>query len=277
MKKIKIFTCYHKPSIFVQNSIVTPIQGGKSISKIDLGILGDNTGDNISNKNQNYCELTVLYWIWKNLSDYDYIGLQHYRRFFNFTNTQKKFHILKYTFLEDYGFTNKNISNILKNYDIILPSKSNLRVSLYEHYKKNHVIEDMDLVLKLIKRKYPEMYEESVNILNDKYMYIANMFVMSRDLFNEYMNWLFDILFDLEKIIQKDVNKRDVYQKRVYGFLSERLETVFILYKLKVKNLKIKEVPILFHENSLKKYLRYQIKILKRKILTFLGYKKEYW
>ena len=61
-----------------------PIQVGKAISNTDLGVQGDNTGDNISEKNQSYCELTGIYWAWKNLKNVDYIGLCHYRRYFDF-------------------------------------------------------------------------------------------------------------------------------------------------------------------------------------------------
>ena len=69
------------------NDVYMPLQVGKALSDVDLGVQGDDEGDNISTKNPNYCELTGLYWAWKNLKDADYIGLAHYRRYFDFKGT----------------------------------------------------------------------------------------------------------------------------------------------------------------------------------------------
>ena len=81
MSKSKIIVCAHKKDFVMDNELYMPLQVGKAIAKVDLGFQGDDTGDNISAKNPNYCELTGLYWAWKNL-DADYIGLAHYRRHF---------------------------------------------------------------------------------------------------------------------------------------------------------------------------------------------------
>ena len=85
--RIKILVACHKadPNIR-QDDIYMPIQVGKALHpELDLGFQCDNTGDNISEKNGSYCELTALYWAWKNLKDVDYIGLCHYRRYFDLT------------------------------------------------------------------------------------------------------------------------------------------------------------------------------------------------
>ena len=80
----KILVCCHKKDVFASDPPYFPIQVGKALSSVDLGITGDDTGDNISGKNPSYCELTGLYWAWKNLKDTDVIGLCHYRRYFDF-------------------------------------------------------------------------------------------------------------------------------------------------------------------------------------------------
>ena len=79
----KILVCCHKDDIYVNQEPYLPLQVGKALSDLDLGLLGDNTGDNISVKNKSYCELTGLYWAWKNLKGIDVIGLCHYRRYFD--------------------------------------------------------------------------------------------------------------------------------------------------------------------------------------------------
>ena len=81
---VKILVCCHKKDVFATQYPYLPIQVGKAISNIDLGIRGDDTGDNISNKNASYCEMTGMYWAWKNLKNVDVIGLCHYRRYFDF-------------------------------------------------------------------------------------------------------------------------------------------------------------------------------------------------
>ena len=88
MDKIKILVACHKPGEVYQNEVYVPIQAGRALYK---GIKelewmeGDDTGDNISNKNTKYSEMTVQYWAWKNLKDVEYIGFCHYRRYFDFT------------------------------------------------------------------------------------------------------------------------------------------------------------------------------------------------
>ena len=79
-----ILVCCHKPYNCLKDDNFLPIQVGKSISRIDIGIIGDDTGDNLSNKNKSYCELTGIYWFWKNRPIPKYVGLYHYRRYFMF-------------------------------------------------------------------------------------------------------------------------------------------------------------------------------------------------
>ena len=83
MTNISLYTVYHKNSHIIKNSYIKPIQvgDGASIENIDYR---DNQGINIAEKNNSYCELTAQYWAWKNDKNSDYIGIMHYRRFFDF-------------------------------------------------------------------------------------------------------------------------------------------------------------------------------------------------
>ena len=180
--------------------------------------LHDNTGDNISSKNKNYCELTALYWIWKNSND-DIVGLEHYRRMFLNDN------------IGEIGLLNEDeILFILNNYDIIVPTLFNNKTrTVYQHYVEDHKKRDIELAQNIINSKYPE-YNSSFNqVMNSKYEYGFNMMITRKDILDEYSQWLFDILFDLENKI--DISKYDEYQKRIYGFLSERLFNVWLKYK----------------------------------------------
>lgn len=265
-----IYVCYHKKYPIVQNALMKPIHVGKALSQIDLDMIGDDTGDNISAKNPYFCELTATYWIWKNTQD-DIVGLCHYRRFFNLTGNDTKAHAITDDFALKYGLTKEKVNELLTDYDIILPkykvSKKN-PIALYENYKKAHVISDMDLVLEIIKEKYPKQYQVAYNTLHHSLSgYYANMLITHKPIFDDYAKWLFDILFEVEKRIQSDVLKRDVYQQRVYGFLSERMMTVYMALH---PELKIKEMPMLFIEEDERKWRKYQFRRFRRNLFKKL-------
>ncbi len=248
---IKILIATHKAYDFPQDNGYLPIQVGKAMNKNDLGIIADNTDDNISAKNTSFCELTALYWAWKNLSKVEYIGLIHYRRYFS----GKGLHI-----------KNKEVAssdfllNLLKDYDVIVPRKRNYYIeSVYNHYKNAHFVRDLDATRKIIEQDFPIYIPAFDRVMNGKKLHLFNMFVMSKVHFEQYCEWLFHILLKLE--CQIDISNYDVYQKRVFGFLAERLFNVWL-----VKNqLKVKEqkVVALEGENLVKK----AIGLLKRKFL----------
>lgn len=274
--KISVYICCHKQVSMPKMKLLHPIQVGKEIAKIDLGMLSDNIGDNISKKNKNYCELTATYWIWKNVKD-NIVGLCHYRRYFNFINDFKKIHKIKPNFAEWTGNTADNLSHIFKTYDIILPEKpeANKHIeTLYDCYKQNHFISDLDTALQIIKQKHPKEYETANKILHTETQgYFFNMLIAKKTVFDNYAKWLFDILFELEKRIQSDVATREPYQQRVYGFLAERLMTVYIALH---PELKVKVVPVIFVEEDTKVWRRYIVRYWKRKILQKLGLRKKH-
>ncbi len=279
-KPVDINICYHKQSKnYLKNDILSPIQVGAALSKIDLGIAKDNTGDNISAKNKNYCELTALYHLWKN-SNADYKGLMHYRRLFDLScGTKRWFHGFP-DHAANLFLLNKNTVNaILSQYDLVLPMKRIVQKNknLYDHYKKHHFITDLDKCLELIEQKYPQIYPTTVDVLKNKNeLYLYNMFIASKEFVNDYASWLFDILFSLEAEIQADVETRNEFQKRVYGFLSERLFTVYVEYR-KTQGLKVKEVPVVYDETNKKRFDIFQSRTKLYRKLVRLGIRRPHW
>lgn len=267
-----IFVCYHKPSFIIKNENIIPIHVGKDVSQASLNFIGDNTGNHISAKNPYYCELTATYWIWKNVQA-DIVGLFHYRRFLNFVNDESKVHKLTPEFLDKYGINKQNIQNLMQSYDMILPKKSKpCKHTLYDFYALEHLKSDMDLLIKILKEKYPAHTDAIDKILKDNSQgYFANIIIARKNIFDVYAEWLFDILFEMEKQIQPDVEKRDSYQKRIYGFLSERLTGIFIAFH---PELKIKELPVIFVEEDKRKWRTYKLRRFKRKILSYCGLKR---
>lgn len=254
MDKTQILIATHKPYIFPQHSIYTPIQVGASQHSFDLGLLSDNLGDNISTKNPSFCELTALYWAWKNgiFSKNKYIGLVHYRRYFygNEISLKNKKILGK-----------EEISTYLKNADCILPQKRNYYIeSIYTHYKNAHYIKDLDEALRILIAKNPEYQTACNKVMKGKTLHLFNMFIMRSELCQQYCEWLFPILFELEKNL--DISTYNTYQKRVFGFISERLFNIWLVHnKIKIKTVKL--------VNLEKEYLiQKAFRLLKRKFLT---------
>lgn len=244
----------HKKYWMPKDEVYLPMHVGKK-GKVDLGYVGDDTGDNISTKNPNYCELTGLYWAWKNL-DCEYIGLCHYRRYFAHKSKRSKLEDKRQSIL-----TKVDYEQLLQQYDVILPKKRNYYIeTVRSQYEHAHNKRDLDEVENIIKEKYPEYIKAFEKVMNSRKLYIYNMFAMKKSLFDEYCAWLFDILFTLESRI--DISDYDKYNARVFGFLSERLFNVW----LEKKSLKVKTINVVFLEKI--NWIKKGKEFLKRKFLN---------
>ena len=237
---IKIIVASHKPYQMPGENCYLPVQVGKE-GKKDIGFRGDDTGDNISWKNPSYCELTGLYWAWKNL-DADYLGLAQYRRHFS----AKPWLVRVWKGKQNCILTDKEVHRILKKTDIILPRKRYYLIeSVYSHYCHTHYPEPLDQTRRIMEKEYPEMMPAFNRVMNKKSAHMFNMYIMKRELSDEYCEFLFQVLGELEECI--DISSYDPFQGRVYGRISELLLNVWILYK----GYSYKELPLMHmeHEN----------------------------
>lgn len=222
MKNIKVIVATHKKYQMPNDEMYLPLQVGSEGKEKIKNYLQDNTGENISNLNPYFCELTGLYWAWKNLKN-DYIGLVHYRRYFflnekHYKNENEKFKNV---------LTLKEADKILDKADIILPKKRKYYIeNLYNHYKHTMYIEPLDETRNIIKEKYPEYLQEFDNLHKRTSAHMFNMMIMKRSILDQYCTWLFDILFELEKRI--DESKYNTFHSRFYGRISELLLDVWI-------------------------------------------------
>lgn len=211
-KSLKLFSVSHRiENNLPQDRLLLAV--GDHSSEIEADFF-DNTGDNISFKNPNYCELTALYWIWKNVNC-DYVGFEHYRRFF-FTRGQ----------LFARPLTKVEIKNILRSGKIIIPKPHKCHCSVSDDYAANHDINDLNLCGKIIEEKFPDYFSSFKKVLSGNQYSLGNMFVMPKSMLDSYCSWLFEILSTIESKI--DVGSKDAYQSRVFGFLSERLFNVWL-------------------------------------------------
>lgn len=254
MSKVKILVCCHKPDKFKSDDVYMPIHVGKATSKYDLGIQGDNTGDNISAENANFCELTGLYWAWKNMEPVDYIGLCHYRRYFNFHTRGDLFTdstIVKSSEFEKLNLKPDKLEDIFSTHDIIIAKPKVYQYSLSTDYCVCHASDDLRVLLDIIRAKHPEYINacEDVLLRNNKLSHY-NMMVMRWADFDKYCTWLFDILFEARKRI--NIENYSTVQGRIWGYMSERLLCVYVYHnKLRAKKLPIYWVNDNAREDSL--------------------------
>ena len=221
---IKMLVAAHKKYQMPTDKMYMPIHVGAE-GKESIGFTPDNTSDNISLKNPYYCELTGVYWAWKNLQA-DYIGLCHYRRYFSVAKKVPKTEDDKFKVV----LTQEQLEEKLQKVDIVLPKKRNYFIeSIYNHYKHTMFVEPLDKTGEILKEKYPEYYPQFEHLKHTTKMHAFNMFVMKKEYFDEYCTWLFDILGELENRV--DSSQYSDFHKRFYGRVSERLLDVWLYTK----------------------------------------------
>lgn len=235
--KVEIYIATHKAYNYPKIDGYIPIHVGKALTDLDLGIIGDNTGDHISGLNPNFCELTALYWMWKN-SDADILGLVHYRRYFfgdimHSNDDFKKYKILNPSYIEEIIKNERNTVILAKPEKLYYRKfKLNFKVGMRQQYELNHYKSDWDNVRKIIENKFPDYMVslDKVEKMNDISFY--NMFIAHKKVVNDYCDWLFSILFELKNIT--DISQYNTYQSRIFGFISERLLNVYFYHRFHV-------------------------------------------
>lgn len=234
---IKIFVLTHKNFEPPEEDIYIPILNGAISHDDDFGYIRDDSGDNISDLNNYYAEMTGEYWAWKN-SDVEIIGFCHYRRYFAKNLSLK---ILE----------KSDIEEILKDHDIIMPNRAHMGMTNVEDVKRTReylnygpYIEEYCILRDVLEKHYPEYLPYYDDLLNSKECHWFNMFIARKELADDYFEWVFDILDKVKSEI--DFEKYPENQRRILGFLSERLINIYI----KKNNLKVKEKPILINDRA---------------------------
>lgn len=250
---IILYSVFHKPFIQPAADFVKPIHAGRSISKEKLSILGDDTGDSISQLNPYFCELTAIYWIWKNAGrKEEYWGLCHYRRYFTkpikrLLAKPKALFDISATQHEMDRYVNNKIKilmlDLLKEHDVLLQTpiylykKKGVVKTLVQHYRENHISEHWDILRQKLIEMYPD-YKDSFNSFEKaEKISFFNMAVGNWKFWDNYLNWLFPLLFAIQPLIKLTC---DPYQDRVFGYLSERLLNLYVWHnKLKAAYLPV--------------------------------------
>ena len=253
-KFCKILISYHQPAPLLNDDIFIPIQTGRSEyiknyqeNKIPEqeykwmmdNTTGDDTGENISQLGSKLCEFTTIYWAWKNynkLGNPDYIGFMHYRKHFifkdikefpnNYKNVTVSFEHIDNTYFSKIGYSKQLLKNILQKNNLITINTVDDGMTIYEHHKKYHNVEEIDYCLNLIENEYPEIYPYAMEYINQNNGYYCNMFIMKREDFFKYCKFLFNIAFKF--INHTDYRYYSAIDART--FVLEKITGIFLYY-----------------------------------------------
>lgn len=236
---IKIAVVTHKEYEMPKEPMYVPVMAGSVLcAEVPYIYTRDDTGDNISDRNGTFSELTALYWLWKHHAEEypeaDYLGLCHYRRLFA-TKDGRQLRLLNEADAEK--LTNAGL--------VVLPKARNYLIETnYSHYSHAHHAADLDLTREIVaerQRTYLDAYDERMNM---KTGHRFNMFIMSSTELDDYCSWLFDILFELERRL--DISYYKGRDRRVFGLVSERLLDVWI----DMKRLRSCDIDYIFEGNE---------------------------
>lgn len=218
-KQICIAVATHKPYRMPEDPMYLPLHVGAVLHPdVCHEMIGDDTGDNISNRNAFYSELTGLYWMWKN-NHADYKGLVHYRRHLGTTNLWKR---LSSKDRFDCIVGEEEVRSLLKQHDIIVAKRRNYYIeTVYSHYKHTFHAIQFDKCREVLNDIAPQYVAAWDQLMQARGAHIFNMFVMSAERFDEYCAWMFPILFELEKRLNP--SQYDAFHARYLGRVSERL------------------------------------------------------
>ncbi len=236
---VKILVAAHKEYRMPSDPLYLPLQVGAALHS-PLPYQADSTGDSISEKNPGFCELTGLYWGWKNLpAEIGAVGLCHYRRYFAGK------HALPGRDRWTRILTAAEAQRLLAKAPVLLPVKRNYFIETgYSQYVHAHHEADLIAARAILLQRYPDYVKAFDDTLSRTRGHRFNMFLMRRDLLDRYCSWLFDILFALEQ--QLDTSSYSDYDRRVFGFVGERLLDVW----LETNHIPYTELPVLHMESQ---------------------------
>lgn len=227
-KRVKLFVVAHKPFEMLEGKALVPIHVGRVASRLKdemAGMIGDDTGENISLKNPQYCEMTAHYWIWKNVHDIKYVGVCHYRRYFGI------------------DFSDESIEQLMADTDVIMVEPSWYVDSVYAYFAKFMGAENMTILWLVMKKLCPEYVETLEEICDGVKFHPFNMLVCGKSLFDEYCEWIFSVLGECERYVKPSPYTNG---RRALAYMAELLTGVYFIHR----GLRIKSVPYYKIENE---------------------------
>ena len=253
----KIFICTYEDKPLFSSDMYVPLQVGAAVTGTDLCYLKDNMGDSISDRNEYYSDISGLYWVWKHVKNVDWVGMFQYRKMIEFGNPDLRHPLPDKISMSDYVEKYSNIDDtVLEGCDVILslPMKFSRGESPKWQYDHCHIPDDLRILEAVIKERCPEYFASYSNVMcRNQFLFPYNIFLMKTEWFMKYCEWLFDILFEVEKRLNKKIHIG--YQKRALGYIAERLLNVFVSHnKLKIRMKRAAFINEYFTDKKQKEY-----------------------
>lgn len=254
-QNIRIFVTTHKNVNTFDSKIMQPVQVGPKNYRFPWAF-HDDEGENIANLNPRYCELTTQYWAWKNIKA-DYYGFCHYRRYFDFSDTPHKENpygeimdnYIDAVTAKKYGLNDENIAKVVKQYDVITTPFGNLEKIIDKHgtpralWEAAPLLHDDDLkrCYQILCAMYPDYKKDAQDFFNGNKACFCNMFIMKKEIFFDYCEWMFPILEEFDKETSYSTYSKEAL--RTPGHLSERLLNIYLMHHKRIgSNWKFKEL-----------------------------------
>ena len=245
---VRIFVSTHKRVDTFSGRVFQPVEVGCALRSSHFGwAFHDDDGVNISSLNAMYCELTTQYWAWKN-TDSDYVGFCHYRRYFDFSpsrHEENQFGEVLDRYIDsssqmEYCLDDDSVRDYVKQYDVITTERKDIRpycgpsATIRKQYDlaDKLFVEDLDKVVSILGKQHPEYLQDAQTFLKGHTARFCNMFIMKRDIFNAYCEWLFPILEEF--VNTTDMSKYSKEGLRTPGHLAERLLNIYLLHHERV-------------------------------------------
>lgn len=215
-KSIKLYVIYHFPFRVVNSELFTPILCKKELAPSITNMISADVGEHISFKNEYLAEYTTYYWVWKNDIRTNYIGFFQYKRYLQIKDNIDSINDEEDAINKN-GWTGDEIEKLLAEYDVLLPTPNVFDCSLRSQYERYHSMFYLDKALEIIKEKYPSEYKYYVQAMEGNVGHFCNMFIMKREYFDEYMEFIFSVFNELEKVLEES------HQVKCFAYLGERL------------------------------------------------------
>ena len=254
---IRIFSATHRRAASFKSSYIEQIQvGSAQASERFWEMLHDDFGENISELNPYYCELTAQYWAWKNV-DADYYGFCHYRRYFDFSETEHKENPWGEVIAPnidsqsqvEYALDDDSLQKAVEGWDVITTRAHDLRKiygkfsTPYEQWDAAPDLHNQDLidVLAILEEMHPAYQADVDAYMHGHHSCFCNMFIMRKAVFFDYCNWLFPLLDAFMRIRDYSTYSREA--RRTPGHLAERLLNIYLMHQERLgAGLKTKQV-----------------------------------
>jgi hypothetical protein len=191
---------------------ITDIHAGASLCDIKIADVTDCCGLNISSKNKDYCELTATYSMWKNVRS-DYKGICHYRRKLQLS-------------LEDY--------RKLGGVDVVLPLPFVIYPDASVHFLRFITKSDYKILLDALKDISIIYYKAGLKLWHEPYIYNYNMLIAKEKIFDDYCEFIFDVLFKVESIFNEHGIRKT---NRYLGYMGEMLTSLYFMNNSKKINI----------------------------------------